>query len=294
MYTSMTGFSKTLEQTPWGVLSLEISSVNHRFQEINVRLPRELMSYEPFLIAEMRRRFVRGKVLLRFELLLNDAYKMATINKSLLSQYVENFIALNKDLHIEREIEIERLLSLPGVIEAQGMQELDHEKIQETLLSILDKGVTAWNKMKQTEGQHLKEKIIADLAELKAIVKLVAEKWQGARDASFDAMKQRIEATLEKMGTSLDPNRYLQEIVILTDKWDVAEEFTRLESHFKKFEAIENESGSIGRKLDFMVQEINREINTMGTKIQDAEIRALTVDAKATLEKIREQIQNLE
>lgn len=294
MYTSMTGFSKTLEQTPWGVLSLEISSVNHRFQEINVRLPRELISYEPFLIAEMRRRFVRGKVLLRFELLLNDEYKMATINQSLLSQYVKHFTALNKELDLNREIEIERLLSLPGVIEAQGMQEVEQEKIQDTLLSLLDKGVSAWSKMKQTEGQHLKEKIMADLAELKDTIAQVAEKWQGARDSSFAVMKQRIEATLEKMGTSLDPNRYLQEIVILTDKWDVAEEFTRLDSHFKKFVAIENENGSVGRKLDFMVQEINREINTMGTKIQDAEIRALTVDAKAILEKIREQIQNLE
>ena len=294
MYTSMTGFSKTLEQTPWGVLSLEISSVNHRFQEVNIRLPRELSSFEPFLIAEMRRRFVRGKVLLRFELLLDDEYKMASINKALLSQYAENFIELNKELKIEREIEVERLLSLPGVIEAQGMQELEQEQIQATLLTLLDKGVTSWNQMKQVEGQHLKEKIMADLAELKAIITNVADKWQGARDTSFATMKQRVESTLEKMGTSLDPNRYLQEIVILTDKWDVTEEFTRLESHFKKFVAIEQESDSIGRKLDFMVQEINREINTMGTKIQDAEIRALTVDAKAALEKIREQIQNLE
>ncbi|MDO4219496.1 MAG: YicC/YloC family endoribonuclease [Synergistaceae bacterium] len=294
MYTSMTGFSKVIEQTPRGVLSLEISSVNHRFQEINIRLPRELSSFEPFLIAEMRRRFVRGKVLLRFELLLNDEYKMATINRALLSLYAEAFIDLNKELNINREIEIERLLSLPGVMEVQGMQEIDQEEIQATLLALLDKAVASWNQMKQVEGQHLKKKIMADLTELKAIIAQVAEKWQGARDTSFSTMKQRVESTLEKMGTSLDPNRYLQEIVILTDKWDVAEEFTRLESHFKKFEAVEQESDSVGRKLDFMVQEINREINTMGTKIQDAEIRALTVDAKAALEKIREQIQNLE
>ena len=294
MYSSMTGFSKTLNQTPWGVLTLEISSVNHRFQEINVRLPRELSSYEPLLIAEMRRRFTRGKVQLRFELLLNNEYKMATVNDTLLSRYAQNFIELNKTLNIKREIEIEKLLSLPGVIEAQGMQELDQEKIETSLLEILDKGVASWNKMKQTEGQHLKESIISDLEELKVIIAKITSKWQSARDTNFESMKERVASTLEKMKLSLDPNRYLQEIVILTDKWDVSEEFTRLDSHFKKFQAIENESGSVGRKLDFMVQEINREINTMGTKIQDAEIRSLTVDAKATLEKIREQIQNLE
>ena len=148
--------------------------------------------------------------------------------------------------------------------------------------------------MRETEGAHLREAVLLDVVALEKLVNSIEEKWQPTRDAAFEAMKTRMSETLEKMGQNLDEGRYMQEIVILNDKWDVSEEIARLKSHIKKFRATGEEKESSGRKLDFIVQEMNREVNTLDSKIADAEIRWLAVEAKACLERIREQIQNIE
>ena len=295
MYVSMTGFSRTQIQQPWGSISAEVSSVNHRYQEISVRLPREFASWEPWFHQNMRGRFRRGKVQLRMEVLWAPSFKMGRINRDVLSAYCEELLQAQRAIGQARELELEQMISLPGVLDLPKFEESEEsEKLEDIFEKLLDESMASWQTMRETEGGHLRDEVLTHLAELERLVGAIDTKWQPARDAAFAAVRARLSETLESLGEKLDEGRFLQEIVIMTDKWDVSEELARLRSHISKFRAAGGEKESSGRKLDFLVQEMNREVNTLDSKIADADIRWLAVDAKAALERIREQIQNLE
>ena len=294
MYVSMTGFSRYQSQSRWGAVSLELSSVNHRYQDITVRLPREFASMEPWFHQQLRKLFRRGKLQLRMELLWSQEYKKSSLNMEVLRAYCAELTALRKELGLSTEIAVEQLTALPGVAETPVARQDEEEAPEAVFEEILKQTAALWQKMRETEGAHLREAVLLDVVALDKLVTSIEEKWQPTRDAAFEAMKTRMSETLEKMGQNLDEGRYMQEIVILNDKWDVSEEIARLKSHIKKFRATGEEKESSGRKLDFIVQEMNREVNTLDSKIADAEIRWLAVEAKACLERIREQIQNIE
>lgn len=295
MYVSMTGFSRTQIQQPWGTISAEVSSVNHRYQEISVRLPREFASWEPWFHQNMRGRFRRGKVQLRMEVLWAPSFKMGRINRDVLSAYCEELLQAQRAIGQARELELEQMISLPGVLDLPKFEDSEEsEKLEDTFARLLDESMASWQTMRETEGGHLRDEILTHLAELERLVGAIETKWQPTRDAAFAAVRARLSDMLESLGEKLDEGRFLQEIVIMTDKWDVSEELARLRSHISKFRAAGGEKESSGRKLDFLVQEMNREVNTLDSKISDADIRWLAVDAKAALERIREQIQNLE
>lgn len=295
MYVSMTGFSRTQTQQPWGTISAEVSSVNHRYQEISVRLPREFASWEPWFHQNMRGRFRRGKVQLRMEVLWAPSFKMGRINKDVLSAYCEELLQAQRATGQARELALEQMISLPGVLDLPKFEDSEEsEKLEDTFARLLDESMASWQTMRETEGGHLRDEVLTHLTELERLVGAIETKWQPTRDAAFAAVRARLSEMLESLGEKLDEGRLLQEIVIMTDKWDVSEELARLRSHISKFRAAGGEKDSSGRKLDFLVQEMNREVNTLDSKIADADIRWLAVDAKAALERIREQIQNLE
>lgn len=295
MYISMTGFSRTQIQQPWGTLSVEISSVNHRYQEISVRLPREFASWEPWFHQNLRGRFRRGKVQLRMEVLWAQSFRMGRINRDILFSYCDELLQAQRAIGQARELELERIVSLPGVLDLPKFEESEEsEKLEETFARLLDESVKSWQTMRSTEGEHLRGEVLTHLAELERLTGVIESKWQPTRDAAFSAVKARLSEMLESLGEKLEEGRFLQEVVIMTDKWDVSEELARLKSHISKFRSTGDEKDSSGRKLDFLVQEMNREINTLDSKVADADIRWLAVDAKAALERIREQIQNLE
>ena len=295
MYVSMTGFSRTQTQQPWGTISAEVSSVNHRYQEISVRLPREFASWEPWFHQNMRGRFRRGKVQLRMEVLWAPSFKMGRINKDVLSAYCEELLQAQRATGQARELALEQMISLPGVLDLPKFEDSEEsEKLEDTFARLLDESMASWQTMRETEGGHLRDEVLTHLAELERLVGAIETKWQPTRDAAFAAVRARLSEMLESLGEKLDEGRMLQEIVIMTDKWDVSEELARLRSHISKFRAAGVEKESSGRKLDFLVQEMNREVNTLDSKIANADIRWLAVDAKAALERIREQIQNLE
>ena len=294
MYVSMTGFSRSQRQTKWGTVVLELSSVNHRYQEISVRLPREFSSMEPWFHQNLRKMFRRGKVQLRMEILWAQDFKTGRINRDVLAAYCREMTDMRRELGLSPDVEIERVALFPGVLDMPKFEDEDADAAEDVFKSLLEETVASWQKMRELEGAHLREEVLRHLACLESIAAEIEEKWQVARDAAFEAMRTRVSETLEKMGEKFEEQRYMQEIVLLTDKWDVAEELARLKSHIAKFRAAGDADDSSGRKLDFIVQEMNREINTLDSKVADAEIRWLAVDAKAALERIREQIQNLE
>ena len=295
MYISMTGFSRTQLQTSWGTLNLEMSSVNHRYQEIYVKLPREFSSWEPWFHQKLRKYFRRGKVQLRMEVLWAPTFKMARINRDVFSSYCDEFLQIQETLGQTRELELEAIASLPGALSLPTFEDIgEADKLEMTFDKLLTDGVESWQKMRSLEGEHLKEEVLFHLGELERLVGEVEEKWLTAKNTAFQTLRDRLSEALTALNENLDESRFLQEIVILTDKWDVSEELARIKSHVVKFLVTGEDKESSGRKLDFIIQEMNREINTLNSKIADAEIRWLAVEAKAALERIREQIQNLE
>lgn len=295
MYVSMTGFSRTQIQRSWGTVSLEVSSVNHRYQEIYVRLPREFSSWEPWFHQKLRKGFRRGKVQVRMDVLWASSFKMGRINKDIMTSYCEELMQIQRMLGQAKDLQLESVVTLPGVLDIPRFEEsAEAEELEASFSELIELGLSSWQEMRETEGEHLKEEVLAHLAELERLSALIEEKWLPARDQAFETTRLRITEMLDTLGGKLEESRMMQEIVVMTDKWDVSEEIARLKSHISKFRSTGEDAESSGRKLDFIVQEMNREVNTLDSKISDAEIRWLAVDSKAALERIREQIQNLE
>ena len=296
MYVSMTGFGRVQEEMDFGSVTLELSSVNHRYQEIYVRLPKEFSSWEPWFHQKLKRFFRRGKVQVRMDVLWVSGMRRAKLNRDVLDHYYQELEAAWVALGQSTSIGIESLLSLPGVFDTPSFTEEsgNMESREQQLTLLLEKGVLSWQKMREQEVLHLKEEVLLHLGLLTNLADKISRLWSPARDLAFAAMKKRMEDSVASFGEQLDQGRLLQELALLTDRWDITEELARLRSHIAKFISTGEEKDSSGRKLDFIVQEMNREVNTLDSKVADAEIRWLAVEAKATLERIREQIQNVE
>jgi uncharacterized protein (TIGR00255 family) len=306
---SMTGFSRKSADYSWGTLNLEISSVNHRYQEISVRLPREFSSFEPFLISKMRGMLGRGKIRINVEILWNPEYKMAVIDSTLLAGYWKQLSQIAEEIGGDKNISLTDLLNLPGVCDTQRDGSTEKE-VEEAIISMLDELVDSLVEMKAKEGDSLARDVLLQLESFSKIIDFIKNEWQDAIPEALAAMRARLEKFLAESahGISPDPARLAQEVAILSDKWDISEEIVRSRSHIDKFHGmmkndigapgkkddIKSENAGVGRKLDFLVQEMNREINTMGSKMQSASLRWQIVEAKACLERIREQIQNID
>lgn len=292
----MTGFGSASTERPWGTATLDLSSVNHRYQEISVRLPKELAPKEPWLHQRLRRAFRRGKVSARVEIVWAPSALSAKIDREMLTNYYHEISAVRDSLGVERDISLDALITLPGVISGSARLGIESPEEAEALLAELaDAAIASWNEMRATEGAHLKDAVCEHLGAIEALADRIAARWAQAKDAAFDAMKERITRALEACGVpSPSDDRFAQEAAIIADRWDIAEELARLDSHIKKFRAAGDSDEPAGRKLDFIAQEMNREINTINSKAADADIRYMSVEAKASLERVREQIQNLE
>jgi len=292
---SMTGFSRTLENTDLGSISLEVSSVNHRNQEINIRLPRELSRYEQNVQERIREVSRRGKIQVRIDICWDSCVKAASIESGVLKQYAEEIQRIRSEMGLKDEIALELLLNLPGVVSSEQLSQDNLEGIlDDPVRSLINRGVCEWDKMRSIEGEHLQSAIISSIEDLRKVLLSIKEKWVNARDNALQAHKDRVRQVLDNSGVAADENRVAQEIVLLGDKWDISEELARTTSHMDKFCGIVHNDEVSGKTLDFLVQEMNREMNTIASKVQDADIRWISVEAKSLLESIREQIQNVE
>ncbi|MDR2176393.1 MAG: YicC family protein [Synergistaceae bacterium] len=292
MFLSMTGFGRASRNFPWGTAAFEITSVNHRYQESAIRLPKELASLESRIAASLRSALRRGKVRFSAEIAWAPGFNAAKLNEDAIFSYCTQLKGLSDRLGIPAAADLASLLVLPGVCDFPNAPgEGEDEEVWDALLG---EAVSALMEMKKSEGAKLAEAVESDLAEFARLVGLLSARWDIAAPEALDALKIRVEKVMERFGADIDPNRAAQEVSLLADKWDVSEELTRLSAHIAKFREIASGKESEGRKLDFLIQEMNREVNTMGSKVNDAEFRWMVVEAKSCLERIREQIQNVE
>ncbi|NLL37071.1 MAG: YicC family protein [Fretibacterium sp.] len=288
---SMTGFGRSFRNFSWGAATLELSSVNHRYQEISVRLPRDLSHLETCLTSLLRSSFRRGKLRLSVEIAWNPEGRTVTLNQEALRSCYEQTRALSELLGLPAPSDLSVFLALPGVCEAPvGVGEDEEEEWHE----LLNEAVKALMEMRRSEGDKLREVIEKDLLCFEELLSALAERWEIASSEALEALRSRIEKVMEHYRLELDDARISQEVTLMSDRWDVSEELARLAAHLAKFRETMEKSGSIGRQLDFLLQEMNREVNTMGSKVSDASFRWSVVEAKTCLERIREQIQNVE
>lgn len=292
MLYSMTGFSRVRKSFPWGTLSIEMSSVNSRYLEVSVRSDRELTSFEPLIQNFVRGHLARGKVAVRLEVKWDASVIKDRLNVESFRSYYKELCSLHDELGGPVPT-IESVLSLPGVIDASPMSESTCD-LQPALLEVLERAVSALLKMREVEGESLKKDITFNLDEYETLVKNISDEWQSISQKVFADYRDKVTKNISQLGYEADPARLAQELVILSDKWDISEEITRSESHISQFRKILSGGGAVGRKLDFLVQEMNREINTMGSKSASNELRWRVVDGKSLLERVREQIQNVE
>ena len=294
MYVSMTGFGTASEERPWGTATVELSSVNHRYQEISVRLPREISSFEPWFHQRLRGLFRRGKVTARAEIVWSAAAPALALNKEALMAYYREISSMRDAMGAERDISLDALVNLPGVLDMSPRAVFGGDNIADFLSGLLDRAAENWNDMRCGEGAHLKEAVGLHMNEIERLMREMGNAWTGARDAAFEAVTERLKNALASAGIPADESRFAQEAVIFADKWDISEEIARMSSHTAKFREIGESGVPEGRKLDFLAQEMNREANTVNSKIMSADLRWLMVEVKSAIERIREQIQNLE
>jgi uncharacterized protein (TIGR00255 family) len=299
MFLSMTGFGRIVHTFLWGTISFELTSVNHRYQEINVRLPREMASLESRIVSLLRSRLGRGKIRLNAEVTWASAYRVAKLDTDALSSYYIQLQEVAGQWHFPPGIpsisDLTPLLNLPGVCDAPPVIDECAGETEGAWESLIAGAVEALMEMKLSEGAKLRSAVEQDMTDFERLTAALSERWNVASSEAFEALKSRIEKILERYSFGIDPNRVAQEIALLADKWDVSEELARLAAHNVKFREIAfGGEKSEGRKLDFLIQEMNRELNTMGSKVGDAEFRWTVVEAKSCLERVREQVQNIE
>jgi uncharacterized protein (TIGR00255 family) len=284
----MTGFARTDGQANWGDVSCEIRSVNHRYLEPSMRLPESLRALEPLVREQLRQKLQRGKIDVSFHVSLNkDSPDALSINKDILKTLL-NAAEQIKQLHNDTApIDTVRLLQFPGIIQQTTV---DADLIQALAKSLLEQALERLLEHRAREGQELHHLIDARLDEIALLVVQVREKMPAILAAQKDRLKQR----LDEFKTELDGDRLEQEMTILANKADVAEELDRLDTHLIEVRHILGQRGTIGRRLDFMMQELNREANTLSSKSLTSDTTQIAVSLKVLIEQMREQIQNIE
>jgi len=286
MIHSMTAFARQDLTADWGNASWEIRSVNQRYLETYIRLPEQLRSLEPILRERFRKGLQRGKVecSLRFDPLKKQS--SLTINTTLANQVIEqaNWVIKQAGSGVINPLEI---LNWPGVITAP---EQDMDAINTELLAQFDLAIAHFINARTSEGDNLKTMIVTRLHAISELVTLVRTQMP----AIIDWQRQRLNKKFEEVQVQIDPERLEQELVLLAQKVDVAEELDRLDSHVSETQKIMAKGGACGRRLDFMMQEFNREANTLASKSINSEITRASVELKVLIEQMREQIQNIE
>ena len=287
MIYSMTAFARSEVKKDWGTAVWEIRSVNQRYLEAYFRLPEQFRSLEPLLRDRFRKRLQRGKVECALRFTANDAaVTKLTLNEELAKQvlHAADWVQSHGQSTGVNPLDV---LRWPGVIAAE---EADMDAIQADLLAGLDKAMDDFITARGDEGENLKSLIEQRLDAIEVEAKKVA----GRMPEILNWQRERILTRFEEAKLELDAARIEQEMILLAQKVDVAEELDRLNSHVGETRKILNKGGACGRRLDFMMQEFNRESNTLGSKSINTEITQSAVELKVLIEQMREQIQNIE
>ncbi|MGO4222919.1 YicC/YloC family endoribonuclease [Lysobacter sp. TAF61] len=286
MIRSMTAFASGERATPWGTLGCELRSVNHRFLELGVRLPDELRALEPALRERVAARVARGKIDLALRLRTADGDGALQLNPLRLRELGE--LALDLEARFPRlQTDFTQLLQFPGVLQTQSA---DPAALQAQALELLEQVLDEFIRAREREGAKLSTVIVERVDGIAAIAAEVRTLMPVIRAGQ----RSKLEARMADLAQPLDSGRLEQELVMWLQKLDVDEELDRLDSHVSEARRVLKLKEAVGRRLDFLLQEFNREANTLGSKSVDARSSAAAVELKVLIDQVREQIQNIE
>jgi uncharacterized protein (TIGR00255 family) len=289
---SMTGYGRGIKSSPAYSITIDIKSINHRYLEIYFKIPRIYSFLEDILRRDLTAKISRGKieVSVTIEKFFTEEITVK-LNRSLLTSYFKAIDELTSDFQIQGAPDLNTILSLPDVIQTIQPSE-DEEELGNLAAEVLGDAIDNLLKMRRLEGQRLAVNIREKLAVLEGFHRQLVELAPGMVTEYRARLLKRIQELTD--GVEIDPNRLAVEVAIFADKSDINEELVRIESHLRQIDKTLELDETIGRKLDFIVQELNREINTVGSKGNDLTLSQIVIQFKSELEKIREQIQNIE
>ncbi len=293
MIRSMTGFGRGASGEGGQAVTVEIRSINHRYRDMVMRMPRALQIYEEDVKGLVASRMARGRIELSVSMAGNgqDASCEIDVNLGLLRSYVRALNKLREELGIVESFDLATLMGLKDVLVAKPM-EPNLEKTKSDLTEALKEALDGLDSMRDSEGKRLETDLLDRLSIVEEAVDQIKARTSGAVDVTLRRFRENLERLLKD--TSLDPQRVAQEAAIMVDRMDVSEEIVRARSHLMQFRDYLAMDEPVGRRLDFLLQELHREINTLGVKASDAQVSKAIVEVKAEIEKIREQVQNIE
>ncbi len=288
----MTGFGSGIVQEGEYSVKVEIRSVNHRYADLSIRLPKGYHAIEDRVRRLVGAHVSRGRVEIFLEIKeIGTGNRTVKLDRALLHGYVQALHEAGTELGVNFVPHVDMLMSLPDVLSVEE-REGDPESVWPLVQSVLTAALEGLVAMRQAEGRRLQDDIIGRIERLSDMIEEIAS----LAPTGVVRYRERLSANVERLlgSAPVDEQRIAQEIAIYADKSDISEELSRASSHLEQFVQTCGEGESVGRKLDFLIQELNREVNTIASKSQDTRVASLVVEAKSELEKIREQVQNVE
>lgn len=291
---SMTGFGSGTATKDGITCTVEIKSVNARFLDLFIRSPKQINPFESIIRGLVQDRITRGKV--EVSVSIQDAGerpKTFTIN-SVLRKQIQELLVQEEFYDDPKKVPLQAVNSISNEWIQQQDTPIAEDVLSEIVQESTNQALDALITMRTIEGKHIEQDLLSRITTLENIIKSIDEKKAGAVDAYREHIKGKIQEYLVSLEASISEDRFLQEIALLADKTDITEEIVRFTSHVVQLKNTLADENSIGRKVDFILQEMNREVNTIGSKVMDSSITEFVVQLKCELEKIREQVQNVE
>lgn len=292
MIRSMTGFGRCEIQSGEKKFTVEMKGVNHRYLDVNIRMPKKLYFFETAIRSYLKKYIQRGKVdiFVTYED-LSEGQMSLKYNEALASEYLDYFRQMEEKFGLENDVRISALSRYPEVFTMEE-QDVDEEEMWNGLREALDGACVQFVSARETEGEKLREDLIGKLDDMKAVVEKIEERSPQILSEYREKLEEKVKELLAD--TQIDESRIAAEVVMFADKICTDEEIVRLKSHIDHMKSTLQAGEGIGRKLDFIAQEMNREANTILSKANDLTVSNYGIDLKTEIEKVREQIQNIE
>ena len=294
MIKSMTGYGMAERDLPLGKVAVEVRSLNHKYLDIPLRLPRGFFTLEPKIRDLVKQRVARGRVDLTMKIDPSSStvprYRLEA-DMNLAEEYIRLLGTIKKKFSLTGEVTVDHIAGSREIVPFVEVKE-DAEPYWEEIASVTEQALEALDASRRTEGEALEEDLTGRLSEAKKLLDEIKGKAPSVVDSYRERLRERVRALLE--GSDFDERRFYQEVAYFAERSDVTEEVIRMESHLRQFAAKLKEEGTVGRGLDFILQEMSRETNTIGAKSTDADIAHTVIEIKGELERLREQVQNIE
>jgi uncharacterized protein (TIGR00255 family) len=294
MIKSMTGYGVAEQELPLGKVAVEMRSLNHKYLDISLRLPRGFFTLEPKIRDIVKKGVSRGRVDLTMRIDPSASsvprYRLEADTR-LAEEYIHLLDSIKEKFGLKGEVTLDHIAAVREIVPFLEVKE-DTELYWDEIASVTEKALQALDASRRKEGEALEADLVGRLEQSRRLMEEIKGKTPLVVDAYRERLRERVQALLE--GSDFDERRFHQEVAYFAERSDVSEEVIRMESHLRQFESKLAEEGPAGRGLDFILQEMNREVNTIGAKATDIDIAHRVIELKGELERMREQVQNIE